>query len=54
MSSSAMAAITTRRVGAGTFTTRLGGGKVLFQRVPDFAAPMQQRFLRNALAWLCA
>ena len=43
-----------RRVGAGTFTTRLGQGKVLFNRVPDFAAPVQQRFLRNALAWLCA
>ena len=42
-----------RRVGAGTFTTRLGRGKVLFQRVPDFAPPIQQRFLRNALAWLC-
>ncbi|MEI9885844.1 MAG: sugar-binding domain-containing protein [Rhizomicrobium sp.] len=42
-----------RRVGAGTFTAKLGRGKVLFQRVPDFAAPVQQRFLRNALSWLC-
>jgi hypothetical protein len=42
-----------RRVGAGTFTAKLGQGKILFQRVPDFSPPMQQRFLRNALAWLC-
>jgi hypothetical protein len=42
-----------RQVGAGTFTTRLGAGKILFQRVPDLNGPMQQRFLRNALAWLC-
>jgi beta-galactosidase len=42
-----------RRVGAGTFTTKLGAAKILFQRVPDMIAPMQQRFLRNALAWLC-
>ncbi len=41
-----------RRVGAGTFTARLGAGKILFQRVPDFSAPLQQRFLRNALSWL--
>jgi hypothetical protein len=41
-----------RRVGAGTFTAKLGHGKILFQRVPDFAPPLQQRFLRNALAWL--
>ncbi|GAA0562326.1 hypothetical protein GCM10008942_08450 [Rhizomicrobium electricum] len=41
-----------RRIGAGTFTTRLGRGKVLFHRVPDFVAPMQLRFLRNALSWL--
>jgi hypothetical protein len=43
-----------RRVGAGTFTARLGAGKILFQRVPDMNGPMQQRFLRNALAWLAA
>ena len=42
-----------RRVGAGTFTAKLGSGKLLFQRVPDLNGPMQQRFLRNALAWLC-
>ena len=43
-----------RQIGAGTFTTRLGSGKVLFHRVPDFAEPMQLRFLSNALSWLCA
>jgi beta-galactosidase len=43
-----------RRIGAGTFTARLGSGKLLFHRVPDFAAPMQLRFLSNALQWLCA
>jgi hypothetical protein len=43
-----------RQIGAGTFTTRLGSGKVLFQRAPDFTGPMQCRFLSNALSWLCA
>ena len=33
-----------RRVGAGTFTTRLGSGKIVFHRVPDLISPMQQRF----------
>lgn len=42
-----------RQVGASSFTARLGRGKLLFQRVPDMNGPMQQRFLRNALAWLC-
>jgi beta-galactosidase len=42
-----------RQVGAGTFTTKLGTTKILFQRVPDMNGPMQQRFLRNALSWLC-
>ncbi len=41
-----------RRIGAGTFTTRLGRGKVLFHRVPDFVTPMQLRFLSNAVGWL--
>jgi beta-galactosidase len=43
-----------RQVGAGSFTTNLGAGKILFQRVPDLNSPMQLRFLHNALAWLCA
>jgi beta-galactosidase len=42
-----------RRIGAGTFTTWLGKGKVLFQRVPDLAPAMQRRFLSNALGWMC-
>ena len=41
-----------RRVGAGTFSFKLGKGKVLFQRVPDLAGPMQLRFLINAIGWL--
>jgi hypothetical protein len=41
-----------RRIGAGTFTARLGQGKILFHRIPDLAAPMQLRFLSNALSWL--
>ncbi len=43
-----------RRLGAGTFTTKLGSGKIVFHRVPDMAAPMQLRFLSNALSWLVA
>jgi hypothetical protein len=42
-----------RQVGAGMFTAKLGAAKILFQRVPDLNGPMQQRFLRNALSWLC-
>jgi hypothetical protein len=41
-----------RNVGAGTFTTRLGKGKLLFHRCPDFHPVLQQRFLPNALRWL--
>jgi hypothetical protein len=41
-----------RNVGAGTFTTRLGKGKLLFHRCPDFHPVLQQRFLANALRWL--
>jgi hypothetical protein len=43
-----------RHVGAGTFTTKFGAGKIAFQRVPDMAPPMQLRFLSNALSWLIA
>lgn len=43
-----------RKVGAGTFTTRLGKGKVLFHRVPLMQSIMEQRFLANALLWLTA
>ena len=41
-----------RRIGAGTFTTRLGNGKILYQRVPELHPVLQQRFLANALRWL--
>ena len=43
-----------RKVGAGTFSTHLGKGKVLFHRVPAMHTVMQLRFLANALAWLTA
>jgi beta-galactosidase len=41
-----------RNIGAGTFTTRLGTGKLLYQRVPELHPVLQQRFLANALTWL--
>ncbi|MEO7494332.1 MAG: hypothetical protein ABIT83_10535, partial [Massilia sp.] len=41
-----------RRLGASSFMARKAGMKVLFHRMPDMAAPLQTRFLRNALAWL--
>jgi hypothetical protein len=41
-----------RRIGAGTFTAKLGRGKVLYHRVPAMQPVMQARFLANALRWL--
>ena len=41
-----------RRIGAGTFTTKLGNGKLLYQRVPELHPVLQARFLANAVAWL--
>jgi beta-galactosidase len=41
-----------RNIGAGTFTTTLGKGKILYHRCPDFHPVLQQRFLANALRWL--
>ncbi len=41
-----------RVIGAGTFTSKLGAGKVLYQRVPELQPVMQARFLANALRWL--
>ena len=41
-----------RAIGAGTFTTKLGAGKVLYHRVPEMQPVLQQRFLANALSWL--
>ena len=43
-----------RRVGAGTFTAKLGKGKLIFHRVPELHPVLQQRFLANALRWLTA
>jgi len=41
-----------RVIGAGTFTTKLGMGKVVYHRVPEMHRVMQARFLVNALQWL--
>jgi beta-galactosidase len=41
-----------RKIGAGTFTTRLGKGKLLYHRIPPMHPVMQQRFLANAIRWL--
>jgi hypothetical protein len=41
-----------RQIGAGTFTTRLGAGKIVYHRVPEMHPVMQSRFLANALKWL--
>jgi hypothetical protein len=41
-----------RLIGAGTFTTKLGAGKILYHRVPEMQPVMQARFLQNALLWL--
>lgn len=41
-----------RRLGASCFTVRKAGAKVVFHRMPDMVAPLQTRFLINALRWL--
>ncbi len=41
-----------RRIGAGTFTAKLGAGKLVYHRVPEMQPVMQPRFLANALRWL--
>jgi hypothetical protein len=41
-----------RQIGAGTFTTRLGAGKIVYHRIPEMQPVLQQRFLANALRWL--
>jgi hypothetical protein len=43
-----------RRIGAGTFMTKLGNGKILYQRVPSMHPVLQHRFFGNALRWLMA
>lgn len=41
-----------RHFGAGTFTTKLGKGTLLYHRVPEMHPVLNQRFLANALTWL--
>ncbi|MEM9964192.1 MAG: sugar-binding domain-containing protein [Asticcacaulis sp.] len=41
-----------RHNGAATFTAQSGGMKVVFQRLPDMVAPLQTRFLINAINWM--
>jgi len=41
-----------RVIGAGTFATKLGKGKLLYHRVPEMQPVMQARLLANALKWL--
>jgi hypothetical protein len=43
-----------RRLGAASFTVRKAGAKLIFHRLPDMVAPLQTRFLLNALRWLAA
>jgi hypothetical protein len=43
-----------RNVGAGTFTAKLGAGRILFQRVPALTPVFEQRFLANAVNWLAS
>lgn len=38
-----------RKIGAGTFTAKLGSGKIVYQRVPGMHPVLQRRFLGNAL-----
>jgi hypothetical protein len=41
-----------RRNGAASFIAKRGAMRVLVHRLPDMVAPLQQRFLANAVAWL--
>jgi hypothetical protein len=41
-----------RRLGASSFTVQKAGMKLLFHRMPDMVAPLQTRFLINAMRWL--
>jgi beta-galactosidase len=43
-----------RNVGAGTFTAKIGAGRILFQRVPEMTRVFDQRVLANAVNWLAA
>jgi len=41
-----------RQVGAASFLCKLGSTQVLVHRVPEFSAPLQQRWLANSIALL--
>lgn len=41
-----------RRNGAACFTVVKNGMRILFHRMPDMAAPLQRRFLSNAMMWM--
>jgi hypothetical protein len=43
-----------RRLGASSFTVKKAGMKLLFHRLPDMVAPLQTRFLINAMRWLAS
>ncbi len=43
-----------RRLGAASFTVQKAGMKLVFHRLPDMVAPLQARFLLNAMRWLAA
>jgi len=41
-----------RQVGAASFLCKVGSTQVLVHRVPEFSAPLQQRWLANSIALL--
>jgi beta-galactosidase len=41
-----------RHLGASSFTVQKAGMKLLFHRLPDMVAPLQTRFLINAMRWM--
>lgn len=43
-----------RRLGASSFAVKKAGAKLLFHRMPDMTAPLQTRFLLNAMRWLAS
>ncbi|MGN6819541.1 MAG: sugar-binding domain-containing protein [Sphingomonas sp.] len=43
-----------RRNGAASLIARRGGMRVAVHRMPDMVAPLQRRFLENAVRWLAA
>jgi len=43
-----------RNVGAASFLCKLDGTQILFHRIPEFSAPLQQRWLANSIGLLTA